>query len=42
MPAVVGVPVMVPEVELMDRPLGSPLADHVYGGVPPVPVKVYE
>ena len=30
----VGVPLMTPE-ELMERPAGSPVADQVYGGVPP-------
>ena len=28
-PGVVGVPVIVPEEELIDRPAGSPVADHV-------------
>src|SRR5690242_191094 len=37
-PAVVGVPEIRPEVALIDRPVGSPVADHVYGGVPPVAV----
>ena len=31
-----GVPVMAPVVELVDRPGGSPLPLYVYGGVPPV------
>ena len=40
-PAALGVPEMAPE-ELMVRPLGSPLADQVYDGVPPPAVMVAE
>ena len=39
MPVAVGVPVMAPE-ELMLRPAGSPVADQVYGAVPPVAAMV--
>ena len=34
-PAVVGVPEMTPVDVLRDRPAGSPVAEKVYGGVPP-------
>ncbi len=34
-PAVVGVPLMTPD-ELIDSPGGSPVAENVYGGVPPL------
>src|SRR2546430_12611330 len=34
-PAVVGVPEMTPLDALIDRPAGSPVAEKVYGGVPP-------
>jgi len=34
-----GVPVMAPVPEPMVNPLGSPVADQVYGGTPPVAVK---
>jgi hypothetical protein len=39
LPAAVGVPVMTP-AELIERPLGRPEADQVYGGVPPVAARV--
>ena len=35
-PAVVGVPEIVPVEELIDSPAGRPVADQVYGGVPPL------
>jgi hypothetical protein len=35
LPEAVGVPDMMP-AELIERPLGRPDADQVYGGVPPV------
>src|SRR5690606_4984193 len=35
-PAVEGVPVMVPVDELIDRPAGRPVAEKVYGVLPPV------
>ncbi len=35
-----GVPVIVPEVVLIERPLGSPVALKVYGAVPPVAATV--
>ena len=38
-PVAVGVPEMAPE-ELMLRPAGSPVADQVYGAVPPVAAMV--
>ena len=38
--AAVGVPEITPEVELMVRPPGSPVADHAYGVVPPVAATV--
>ena len=41
MPVAVGVPEMVPE-ELIARPAGSPVADQVYGNVPPLAVIVAE
>jgi hypothetical protein len=41
MPVAVGVPEMVPE-ELIVRPAGSPVADQVYGNVPPLAVIVAE
>ena len=34
-PAVVGVPEMTPDVGLTDSPAGSPVAENVYGVVPP-------
>src|SRR5437016_2225979 len=34
-PATVGVPKTAPVVALIPMPLGSPLADHIYGGWPP-------
>ena len=34
-PVVVGVPEIVPVEALIDSPAGRPVADHVYGGVPP-------
>ena len=34
-PAAVGVPLIVPPL-LIERPLGRPLADQVYGDIPPV------
>ncbi len=37
-PAVVGVPEIAPVAELTVSPGGSPLADQVYGVVPPVAV----
>jgi hypothetical protein len=40
-PVAVGVPEMAPE-ELMLRPAGSPVADQVYGNVPPLAVIVAE
>jgi hypothetical protein len=39
LPEAVGVPDMTP-AELIERPLGRPEADHVYGGVPPVAARV--
>ena len=33
-PVALGVPVTVPFVVLIDNPLGSPVALHVYGAVP--------
>jgi len=39
-PAAVGVPEIVPVEELIDRPAGRPVADHVYGVVPPLAVGV--
>jgi hypothetical protein len=41
-PAVVGVPVMAPVDESMLRPAGNPVADQVYGVVPPVAATVAE
>ena len=35
-PAVVGVPLMTPVEALIDRPVGRPVAENVYGGVPPL------
>ena len=35
-PAVVGVPVIAPVEALIDRPVGRPLVDQVYGMVPPL------
>src|SRR3954470_12270324 len=35
-PVVVGAPVILPVVDPMVRPGGRPVADQVYGGVPPV------
>jgi hypothetical protein len=40
-PAAVGVPEMAPE-ELMLRPAGRPVADQVYGAVPPPAAMVAE
>jgi hypothetical protein len=40
-PAAVGVPEIAPE-ELMLRPAGSPVADQVYGAVPPPAAMVAE
>ena len=40
-PAAVGVPEMAPE-ELMLRPVGNPVADQVYGDVPPLALIVAE
>lgn len=37
--AAVGVPLSIP-VALIEKPLGRPLADHVYGDMPPVAVSV--
>ena len=37
-PIVLGVPVITPVVGLMDRPVGRPVADQVYGAVPPAAV----
>jgi hypothetical protein len=34
-PAVVGEPLTKPDDELIDTPAGSPVADQVYGDVPP-------
>src|SRR5262245_43304893 len=39
-PAVVGVPEMTPVEALMVLPGGSPVAENVYGGVPPLAVRV--
>jgi len=39
LPATAGVPDMTP-AELIERPLGRPEADQVYGGVPPVAATV--
>ena len=40
-PAVVGVPLIVPLL-LIERPLGRPLADQVYGELPPVAARFAE
>ena len=40
-PEAVGVPLILPAL-LIVRPLGSPLADHVYGETPPVAANVAE
>jgi len=40
-PDTVGVPLIVP-LELTESPPGNPVADHVYGGTPPVPARVVE
>ena len=40
-PAAVGVPVIVP-LPLIERPAGKPVADQMYGAVPPVAVSVAE
>jgi hypothetical protein len=37
-PAAVGVPVITPVLALIVSPAGRPVADHVYGVVPPVAV----
>jgi len=34
-PAVVGVPLITPVLLLIVKPAGKPVADHVYGVVPP-------
>ena len=39
-PAAVGVPLMTPVDVLILTPGGSPVADHVYGGVPPLATTV--
>ena len=39
LPATAGMPDMTP-AELIERPLGRPDADQVYGGVPPVAARV--
>jgi hypothetical protein len=39
LPEAAGVPDMTP-AELIERPLGRPEADQVYGGVPPVAARV--
>jgi hypothetical protein len=39
LPEAVGIPDMTP-AELIERPLGRPAADQVYGGVPPVAARV--
>ncbi len=41
-PAVVGVPEMTPVPALIVRPAGSPVADQLYGGVPPTALTVAE
>ena len=38
LPVSVGVPVMDPVEVLIDKPAGRPVADHVYGVVPPIAV----
>src|SRR5580704_13105607 len=40
-PEAVEIPLMVPAL-LIERPLGRPLADHVYGETPPVAASVAE
>ena len=35
-PALAGVPVIAPVDDEILNPFGNPVADHVYGGVPPV------
>jgi hypothetical protein len=39
-PVLDGVPEMTPVAESIESPRGSPLADHVSGGVPPVAATV--
>jgi len=39
-PAAVGVPEIAPVVALIAKPAGRPVADHVYGVVPPLAVGV--
>ncbi len=39
--AAVGVPLIVPEDEPITNGLGSPVADQVYGGTPPVAAMVW-
>ena len=41
-PTVVGVPLITPVVESKLNPAGRPVADHMYGVVPPLPAKVAE
>ena len=41
-PFPVGIPETVPVAALIVRPAGRLVADHVYGAVPPYPVKVNE
>ena len=36
----VGVPVIAPVLELIDSPVGKPVADQLYGGAPPEPATV--
>src|SRR5579885_147983 len=40
LPAIVGVPLMTPVVALMVKPAGNPVADQLYGVVPPVALTV--
>src|ERR1051326_632049 len=42
LPAALGVPLIRPEFRSIASPVGSPLADHVYGGVPPVAASACE
>lgn len=37
-PEMVGAPEMMPVAEAMDKPLGKPVADQLYGAAPPVAV----
>ena len=41
LPDTVGVPEIRPVLLLIVRPVGKPVADHVYGAVPPVPVSCW-